>query len=124
MLAMASQWHADFMPAITMLWNKLRIKMPGEVKHAIYQNAYMMRTDLYKKYVSEFLQPAIDLIENDEELNTIMKKPSGYGRLSKDADLKAVQSKLGMNDYPLCCFVLERCPSMWHTINRYPITFL
>jgi hypothetical protein len=124
MLAMAANWHVDFMPAIKMLWDKLGLKLPGEVKHAIYQNHFTAKTEIYKQYVSEFLQPAIDLIEKDEELNTIMKKPSGYGRLSKDADLKAVQAKLGMNDYPLCCFVLERCPSAWFTINRTPITFL
>lgn len=124
MMAMANAWHSDFLPAITMLWQKLGIKMPGEVKHAIYQNHFSAKTEIYKRYVSEFLQPAIDLIESDEELNMIMKKHSGYGRLSKDADLKSVQAKLGMTDYPLCCFVLERCPSLWFTINRTPITFL
>lgn len=124
MMAMANSWHPDFLPAITMLWGKLGIKMPGEAKHAIYQNHFSARTEIYKRYVSEFLQPAIDLIESDEELNTIMKKPSGYGRLSKDADLKAVKAKLGMNDYPLSPFVLERCPSLWFTLNRIPISFL
>lgn len=124
MMAMASQWHPDFLPAITMLWERLGLKMPAEVRQPIYQNAFMARIEIYKRYVSEFLQPAIDLIETDEELNAIMKKLSGYGRLSKDADLKSVKAKLGMDDYPLSTFVLERCPSLWFHLNRIPITYL
>jgi hypothetical protein len=124
MIAMATHWHPDFLPAITKLWAKLGLKMPGEAKNPIYQNHYAARIDIYRKYVTEFLKPAMELIENDEELNGMMVKPSNYGKMSRDADLKSVNAKLGMTDYPMCPFVLERCPALWYQINNVRITYL
>jgi len=124
MIAMLREWHKDAITALDMLWNKLGYKRPGEARHPIYMNHYAARTDIYKDYVSNFLIPAMELITKDEELNEIMCRPSGYGRLSKDADLKSVQSKLGMSDYPLCPFVLERSPSLYYEMKGVRITYL
>lgn len=124
MLAMASNWHPDFLPAITLLWQKLGLRVPRETKNPIYQNHYSAKTDIYKRYVSEFLSPAIEFIDTDDELNTLMTKPSNYGRLSRDSDLKSVKAKLGLNDYPLAPFVLERCPALWFDLHRIPIKYL
>lgn len=124
MMAMAKQWHQDFIPAIDMLWNKLGMKRPGEAKHPIYQNHYSATSEIYKDYVTNFLDPAMKLIIEDAELNEIMKRPSGYGRLSRDADMRSVKEKLGMDDYPLCPFVLERCPSLWFDMKRINVTYL
>lgn len=124
MIAMATHWHPDFLPAIKLLWTKLGFKMPGEARNPIYQNHFSAKTALYKRYVGEFLNPAIELIETDEELNMIMNKPSNYGRLSRDADLRSVKTKLGMNDYPLCPFVFERCFSLWLELHRISVKYL
>lgn len=124
MMAMAATWHPDFMPAITMLWEKLGLKIPRETKNPIYQNHYSAKTNIYKRYVSEFLSPAMDLIDKDEELRALMLKPSNYGRMSRDADLKSVKNKLGLTDYPLAPFVLERCPSLWFQLHNIPVKYL
>lgn len=124
MLAMAREWHPDFMKAITLLWEKIGLKMPGEARNPIYQNAFAAKAEIYKRYVKEFLQPAIDVITTDEQLHELMIKPSKYGTLSRDADLKSVQAKLGMTEYPLCPFVLERCPSLFFTLHRIPVHYL
>lgn len=124
MMAMAREWHPGFMPAITMLWDKLGFKMPGEVKHPIYQNHWSGRIDIYKEYVSSFLIPAMRLIEEDTELNKLMMVHSGYGKLNRKADLKNVQAHLGMTDYPMCPFVLERCPSLWFEMKRIRVSYL
>lgn len=124
MLGMANQWHPEFMKTITLLWEKLGFKMPGEARHPIYQNAFSAKREIYKQYVSEFLQPAIDLITTDEQLNELMLRPSKYSVLQRDADIKSVKAKLGLLEYPLCPFVLERCPSLWFTLNRIPVTYL
>lgn len=124
MLAMANAWHPHFKSTIELLWGKLGYKMPGEAKQPIYQNAWIGKTEIYKKYVNEFLIPAINLIETDEELNKSMIQPSGYGRLNRNSDLKSVIDKLKMSDYPLCPFILERCPSLWFTMNRISTTYL
>jgi hypothetical protein len=124
MIAMATNWHPEFLPAITLLWEKLGLKMPGEARNPIYQNHHSTKTSIYKRYVSEFLSPAIEIIETDEELHEKMVKPSNYGRLSRDADLKSVKAKLGLNDYPLAPFVLERCYSLWLQLNNIPVKYL
>jgi hypothetical protein len=124
MISMATNWHPEFLPAIKMLWEKLGLKMPGEARNPIYQNHFSAKTSIYKRYVSEFLSPAMELIENDEELREKMLKPSNYGRLSRDADLKSVKNKLGLTDYPLAPFVLERCYSLWLDLHRIPVKYL
>jgi hypothetical protein len=84
----------------------------------------MARTDVYKDYVANFLGPAMDLIATDEQLHEIMLRPSGYGRLARGSDVKGVKVKLGLTDYPLCPFILERCPSLWFTMKRINVTYL
>lgn len=124
MLAMANAWHPHFKSTIELLWGKLGYKMPGEAKQPIYQNHWIGRTSIYKRYVDEFLTPAMDLIESDQELNELMVQPSGYGRLNRHSDLKSVKDKLNMLDYPLCPFILERCPSLWMTLHKIPVQYL
>ena len=124
MLAMANAWHPHFKSTIELLWGKLGYKMPGEAKQPIYQNHFLAKTEIYKRYVNEFLSPAIDLIEKDEELHEKMIQPSGYGKLNRHADMRSVKAKLGMDDYPLCTFILERCPSLFMTMHRIQVTYL
>jgi hypothetical protein len=124
MLAHLYQWHPSSKPAMALLWQKLGYKLPGEAKNPIYQNAFCGKTEVYKSYVANFLSPAMDLINTDEQLHELMIAPSGYGRLSREADVKSVKEKLNMLDYPLCPFVLERCPSLWFDMNKIPITYL
>lgn len=124
MLAHLYQWHPKSKEAMALLWGKLGYKLPGEVKNPIYQNAYISKAEIYKDYVSNFLIPAMELTEKDEQLRELMLQPSGYGRLSREADLESVKAKLGMDDYPLCPFVLERCPSMYYQMKGVKISYL
>jgi hypothetical protein len=64
------------------------------------------------------------LTENDEELNKMMLQPSGYWKLQRNCDLKSVKEKLGMSDYPLSPFILERCPSLWYQMKGVQISYL
>lgn len=124
MLAMANQWHPHFLTTIKLLWEKLGYKMPGEAKQPVYQNHFSAKTEIYKRYVSEFLSPAMELTEKDEEMHQKMLQPSGYGTLSRNCDLRSVKAKLGMSDYPLAPFILERCPSLFFTMHRINVTYL
>ena len=124
MLAMANAWHKEFIPTIKLLWSKLGYKMPGEAKQPVYQNHYSAKSHIYKRYVNEFLSPSMELTLKDEELNEKMTQPSGYGKLSREADVKSVKEKLGMIDYPISPFILERCPSLWFDLNRIKVTYL
>ena len=124
MLAMANTWHPHFLTTIKLLWGKLGYKMPGEAKQPVYQNHWTGLSSIYKKYVNEFLSPAMELTLKDEELFSKMTQPSGYGRLQRGCDLKSVKEKLGMDDYPLAPFILERCPSLFFDIHRIKVTYL
>lgn len=124
MLAMANVWHKEFIPTIKLLWEKLGYKMPGEAKQPIYQNHWAAKATIYKRYVEEFLKPAMEITLRDEELYFKMIQASGYGKLQRGADLKSVKEKLGMLDYPLAPFILERCPSLFFTMHRINVTYL
>lgn len=124
MLAAANAWHADFIPTITLLWEKLGYKIPREAKSPIYQNAFLGKREVYLDYVNNFLIPAMELTDTNEEVRNKMIQPSGYGRLNRHADLKRVKQKLGMDDYPLSCFILERCPALYFQMKGYKISYL
>lgn len=124
MLAMANAWHPKFKETITLLWQKLGLKMPGEARNPIYQNHFCAKTSIYRDYVENFLSPAMELTEKDEELRNLMLQPSGYGKLSRSADIKSVKAKLGLDDYPLAPFILERCPSLYLQLKGYKISYL
>lgn len=124
MLAMANAWHPGFMPTIKLLWEKLGLKIPGEAKNPIYQNHFLAKTSIYRDYVDNFLVPAMELTEKDEELNKLMTQPSGYGKLSRGCDLRSVKAKLGMDDYPLAPFILERSPCLYFQLKGYKISYL
>lgn len=124
MLAMANNWHPGFIATIDTLWRKIGLKRPPEAKNPIYQNHFSAKTEIYQDYVCNFLIPAMELTSTDEELNKLMTQPSGYGRLSKSADTKSVKEKLGLDDYPLAPFILERCPSLWFAMKKIPVTYI
>jgi hypothetical protein len=124
MLANLYQWHPKSKETLALLWQKLGFKLPGEVKNPIYQNHWIGKTEIAKDYVENFLNPAMELTLRNEELNSLMLQPSGYGNLSRGADLKSVKEKLGLLDYPLAPFILERCFSCFAQIKNYRITYL
>jgi hypothetical protein len=124
MLANLYHWHKSSKEAMALLWEKLGHKLPGEVKNPIYQNAYSAKSEIYRDYVENFLAPAMELIEKDEELNKLMTQPSGYSKLSREADIKSVKTKLGMTDYPLAPFILERCPACWFQMKGVKVNYL
>lgn len=123
MIAAAREWHPGFMETISQLWEKLGLKMPLETDRPIYQNHFVAKTSIYKRYVEEFLKPAMDLTIKDEHLNRLMMQDSHYGNLVS-GDLKSVKAKLGLDYYPMAPFVLERCPSLWLKMHNVTVTYI
>lgn len=124
MLAHLYQWHPKSKEAMALLWQKLGFKLCGEVKNPIYQNAYIAKREIYQDYVNNFLNPAMELIKTDEQLNSLMMSESNYGNLNREADIRSVKAKLGINFYPLAPFILERCPSCYFDMKGIRISYL
>lgn len=124
MLAMANAWHPGFIKTIDLLWKKVGLKRPPEAKNPIYQNHFSAKTEIYKDYVDNFLAPAMEQTILDDELHAAMTQPSGYAKLSRQADKKSVEVSLNMTDYPLAPFILERCPSLYFQMKGYRISYI
>jgi hypothetical protein len=124
MLAHLYHWHPSSKRALELLWSKLGFKLCGEVKNPIYQNHYVAKREIYQDYVTNFLNPAMEVIKTDEELNKLMMSESNYGKLNREADIRSVKAKLGLNYYPLAPFILERCPSCFFQLKDYKISYL
>lgn len=126
MLNAADMWHPGFRPALTKIVEVIGKKMPFEVKKPIYQNAFMAKREIYQDYVTDYLNPAIVLIENDPEINKLATADSNYSHLIKKdaASPEYLQEKLGMPYYPLVPFLLERLFSIYIENKRINVTWL
>lgn len=124
MIANLKNWHENSIEALDLLWDKLGYKRVGETHLALYMNHYIAKAEIYKDYIVNFLNPAMDIIRTDEQLHQMMLLPTKYHLQNKKADLKSVKEKLGLDAYPLCPFVLERCPSLYYIMKGVRISYL
>lgn len=90
-----------------------RFGFPSEVKRSIYENHFIARGELYRRYCSDMLKPAINYMAG---LRDIYMVDAGYinrkqGR-EREAALRLLAS-WGRTDYPLAPFILERLFSIW-----------
>jgi hypothetical protein len=107
-MGMASHWHgASWDNAIKDLRNF--IKIPNVVKHAVYENHFVARGDIYRDYVNTFLLPVMDYMEGRD----VYFVDSGYITRKKAEEVHEYQQKSGRKDWPIAPFVLERLFSIW-----------
>lgn len=107
-------WHGDSARKAVAEFNKF-MKFPEEVKHAIYENHFVARKEIYLEYVETCLKPCIEFMSERE----VFSLPSGYRqkkeRLAKTTnEVAETLAKLGgVSDYPIAPFILERLFSIW-----------
>jgi hypothetical protein len=123
MLAAANAWHPGFLDIFEKILAKIGVMRPNEVKIPIYQNHFAARTEIYKDYVQNYLVPAMDCIQNDPEINELAMRDSKYSDLTNQS-ADHLQSKLGINYYPLVPFLLERLFSIYVHNKRISVTYL
>lgn len=112
-LLMAGEWHGEawhkafavFKPFL----KSIGINVPEELTYAIYENHFIAKGELYKRYVSECLTPSIAFMDKEE----IFKIDSGYINKKRQPEIKDYQMKSGRYDWPISTFVLERLFSIW-----------
>jgi hypothetical protein len=126
MLASADRHHKGFKVAFQKICDHIGLKVPGEVKIPIYQNAFSARIDIYKLYVSNYLKPAMDFIQNDASMYELATIDSNYSQLNRQSAAKSdyLMSQIGFPYYPLCPFILERLFSVFAQNHKIKVTHL
>lgn len=126
MLGALEVWHPGSKEILHRLFEKLGYRLLPKPKFPIYQNAFCARAEVYKAYVQEFLNPAMDLMATDDELRGLLFRNSGYNRttLNQPVDMARIRKYLGLPWYPLHPFILERCFSIWIDNRNLKITYL
>lgn len=108
-LEAAKTWHyPHWTPAIERLRDL--IKIPQEVTHTIYENHFVADRELYQDYVLRYLRPAIAFMKENPE---IFRAPSGYAKYKTESERLIIKEKLGLDDWPIGVFVLERLFSIY-----------
>jgi hypothetical protein len=133
MLIAAESWHGvAWVEAFNVFKGFLRsigIKVNGELRHAIYENHFIAKKDIYHEYVEKVLRPSIQFMEDYDKEVTLTYEvngqkvtdterlflfPSKYIHLKRNSpEVQIVPQKLGLKDYPIGVFILERLFSIW-----------
>ena len=118
-MGMASHWHGKAWDnAISDL--RTFIKIPNVIKHAVYENHFIARGDIYKAYVSDMLNPVIDFMSTRD----IYFVDSGYRTRKSSEDVDAYKKLTGRNDWPIAPFVLERLFSIYINDKNFKVISL
>jgi len=105
----AETWHhPHWTPAIEHLRKEFQI--PKEVTHTIYENHFVARADMYKHYVTHWLRPVMSYMDQHPE---VYRAPSGYAKYKTEEERQIVKAKLGLEDWPIGVFILERLFSIY-----------
>lgn len=118
----AEKWHPGIRGILGRIMGYIGKSMPGEIKNPIYQNHFSARQDIYKKYVREYLSPAMAFMEADPDC----WKDSGYTQLNKTDAASAdwLQRTIGIPYYPMHPFVCERLFAIFCHNERIKVDYL
>jgi len=115
-MGMASHWHgAAWDNAIADL--RSFIKVPNVVKHAVYENHFIARGDIFLDYCTNCLIPVLDYIRD----RPVYFADSGYRTRKTGAEVLEYQKKSGRQDWPIAPFVLERLFSIWLNDKNFKV---
>lgn len=118
-------WHPGSRETLEKIFEYLGLQKPTEPKHVIYQNHFFANTEIYKAYVSEFLIPAMKVMEEVEEIRKKCFEDSLYYRINNDPGFRnRVKSELNLDYCPMHPFLLERCFSLWINPKRLNIKYV
>lgn len=115
-LGMAAHWHGKaWVNAIDDL--RSFIKIPVKLKHVIYENHFVARSEIYNDYVSSMLRPCIDYISTRD----VYFADAGYAKRKTAQEAEEYRKLTGRNDYPIAPFVLERLFSIYINDKNYKV---
>lgn len=115
-------WHPLLMECLEYIVKRMQLddKLLREgTRCNILQNHFIMKGNLYKRYVKELLEPVMEMMD-EPHFKNILYKDSGYLKLVKNRKDKILPqlNKIGLDYYPMHPFVLEMLPSLFMNINK------
>jgi len=118
----ADMYHKGFKETLKRILGMMLKPMPSEVKYPIYQNHFSAESSIYKRYVIEYLIPAIEIMRDDADC----WRNSNYSNLNKRnaADSEYLSKAIGVPYYPMIPFLLERLFAIFCQNERIKVTYL
>lgn len=125
-LAFLEAKHSGSIAVLHRIFEKTGNKYPSKVSFPIYQNAFCARTDIYQRYVSELLLPAMWFMSTDEEMKDLLWQDAGYtvSTLGVPVDFDRIEKFFGVRFYPKHPFICERLFSMWLEGKNYNVQYI
>jgi len=125
------RFHPNLLRIGELIVTKLFGKDLHQVKaDRIYYNHWIAKKEVFDGYCKEMLLPAMDLMENDEEIRSLCWDNAHYNgdnshpehrRVNKPMNADECMSAFGVPYYTHHTFVLERLPSIYFAIKGYSI---
>lgn len=109
----AENYHPGIVKDTEFILNEIGYEIPKKLDSIILFNHFVMKSDLYERYVKEMLKPAMKVMETMPELH----RDAGYKKLKK-GEHPDFTEHLGYSHYPIHPFLLERLPSVWMVYNK------
>jgi hypothetical protein len=124
MLKAAEVWHPGFTDILAKIFHRIGFGDPVNPKCPIYQNAFIARSNVYKRYVEEFLSPAMEVMEQDEQIRKLCWQDSNYTKLKREPLTDKAKKDLGVGYYPMHPFLCERFFSQWIEKQKLNVQYL
>lgn len=120
-------WHDNFSLACKKILNKIGFRsdiasLEYKTRCIVYQNHFITRPGIYQDYVETVLSPAVEVMENDEEVRELIWKDARYHKSQKPETRERLLKHLGVDYYPYHPFICERFFSFYLDLNP-AITF-
>lgn len=110
-VSFADRFHPNFSKYFSEIMHKIGYDWaPEHYQNVFYCNYFVAKSEIYEKYVTEMLSPAMDVMQNMRELFNNSHYPS-----TLPDDLK---QKWNINHYPYHAFIAERMFSYFAHIHK------
>lgn len=117
MLTKMDNWHPGTRKTLNMVLSAIGLETfegRREPEIAIYQNAFIARTDIYKSFLREAMIPAMKVMQDDPEIRVRCWEDSEYYKLKSEPEYRRmIETKTGWKYVPCHTFILERLFSCW-----------
>ncbi|MBL8830529.1 MAG: hypothetical protein JNM18_26380 [Planctomycetaceae bacterium] len=113
--------HPGLLDATKTLLNRIGVVANLHVQNQtpIYFNYFVAQPELLDDYVGRILQPVIDAVANDADLQRLLRCDSHYNRPWP----AALAQLYGLRQYPLHAFIAERLINVYVELTQTPVVY-